>query len=127
MNPTEAITGIAPETRFLRYLAGAEEASGADCPRQVLDAASEAEEPSEASTGLSALAPAGDIPCEDAAEGEVSQAEGSGEAQPRRPDPNAPTAAEVGAHFAAEIADNADGALQAAARLGPRRVLALLT
>lgn len=41
--------------------------------------------------------------------------------------PHAPTAAEVGAHFAAEIADEADAALRAAARLGPRRVLELLT
>lgn len=37
-----------------------------------------------------------------------------------------PTAAEVGAHFATEITDEAEMSLQAAARLGPKRVLALL-
>ncbi len=37
-----------------------------------------------------------------------------------------PSAAQVGAHFAAEIADDAEAALHAAARLGPKRVLALL-
>ncbi len=40
--------------------------------------------------------------------------------------PNGPTVAEIGAHFAAEIAENAAKALCAAAWLGPKRVLALL-
>lgn len=47
--------------------------------------------------------------------------------RPERPvDPNGPTVAEVGAHFAAAIVDNAAEALRAAARLGPKRVLSLL-
>ena len=44
----------------------------------------------------------------------------------RHVDPNGPTAAEVGAHFATQISENAVEALGVAARLGPKRVLALL-
>ena len=45
----------------------------------------------------------------------------------RRPvDPDAPTFLEIGRYFAGEIDHSGAAALQSAARLGPRRVLALL-
>ena len=44
----------------------------------------------------------------------------------RRVDPNAPSFSEIGRYFSGEITHDVSAALRSAARLGPRRVLALL-
>ncbi len=65
-------------------------------------------------------------PCDSPNAGEEVDAETQTLPAKERSDPTGLTAAEVGAHFAAEIANGADEALRVAARLGPKRVLSLL-
>jgi hypothetical protein len=126
MNRPQTTAGITPETPLLGRRVEAEEATGANGLLQALRASLDTGQPSQVSEGPSVHPVDGDALCEHVAGEEELETDDPGDAQPWRKGPNTPTAAQVGAHFAAAIAGDADGALRAGARLGPRRVLTLL-
>jgi hypothetical protein len=124
MNRLETPGGADAATLLARYVAEPSSASGLCCRRADPDTAFNTAGISD--TPESSSCDSGDASRKDAAEGEISQEEEWREPLHWHADPNGLTATEVGAYFGAQIKSDAEEALRAAARLGPKRVLALL-
>lgn len=124
MNRTETPAEADPGALLTGHVTEPAGEAGTSCLREGPDAMPDQEGLSDRPEGSSCGSADGS--CGDVADDVAARERGSGCAPRRRVSPIGLTAAEVGAYFAAQVVSDAEEAARATARLGPKRVLALL-